>query len=267
MEIYSEEELKRQKLIRKRARMAMAAVSAAAVIVCVVMFCTVTPFNEGSCRTWAVAALSVAACFDVYVGSFVLPYLKPQPSGKSRSKAGRVAGNLLRQLLLYILCVLFAAIFTTFVFGRIRDTVPEKKISIFADVPAVKSAELEVLFSEDLPEGIKMVKVRTFDYDYFGFAGGNEADIYIVEEANAEKYLEHFAPVSEFLPPRSIYQYYIHDGEPYGVLVKGGGNACAAQYVDYQEGRDYYLFFGKQSRHPGQDGAAAYIAERLMMLR
>ena len=65
MEIYSEEELKRQKLIRKRARIAMAAVSAAAVIVCVVMFCTVTPFNEGSCRTWAVAALSVAALRDI----------------------------------------------------------------------------------------------------------------------------------------------------------------------------------------------------------
>ena len=266
MEIYSEEELKRQKLIRKRARIAMAAVSAAAVIVCVVMFCTVTPLNEGSHRTWSVVALSLAACFDVYVSSFVLPYLKPDSFGKKRGKAGKLIRNLLRQLLLYILCVILAAIFTTFVFGRIRDTVPEKKVSVFADVPSVKSAELEVLFSEDLPEGIKMVKVRTFDYDYFGFAGGNEADIYIVEEANAEKYLEHFAPVLEFLPPRDIYQYYVRDGVPYGVLIKGG-SMSATEYIDYQEGRDYYLFFGKLSPHPGTDGAAANIAERLMLLK
>ncbi len=245
----------------------MCAVSAAAVIVCVVMFCIVTPFNERPCRFWSAAALSLAACFDVYVGSFVLPYLKPDAYGKPRGKAGKAARNLLRQLLLYLLCVILAAIFTTFVFGRIRDTVPEKKISIYADVPSVKSAELEVLFSEDLPEGIKMVKAHTFDYDVLGFSGGNEADIFIVEAANAEKYLEHFAPVSEFLPPRSIYQYYVHDGVPYGILIKGGGNSSASEYIDYQEGREYYLFFGKQSRHPGMDGAAANIAERLMMLR
>ena len=267
MEIYSEEELKRQKLIRKRAKTAMAAVSAAAVVVCVVMFCMVTPFNERPCRICAAAALSLAACFDVYVCGYVLPYIRPDAYGKPRSKTGKVVRNLLRQLLLYLLCIVLAAIFTTFVFGRIRDTVPEKKVSVFADVPAVKSAELEVLFSEDLPEGIKMVKVHTFDYDVLGFAGGNEADIFIVEAANAEKYMEHFAPVSEFLPPRSIYQYYIHDGTPYGILIKGGGNASAAQYIEYQEGRDYYLFFGKQSHHPGQDGAAAKTAERLMLLR
>ncbi|MBQ1712224.1 MAG: hypothetical protein II024_03230, partial [Firmicutes bacterium] len=92
-------------------------------------------------------------------------------------------------------------------------------------------------------------------------------DIFIVEAANAEKYMEHFAPVSEFLPPHSIYQYYVHGRVPYGVLIKGGGNASASDYIDYQEGRDYYLFFGNKSLHPGQDGAAAYIAERLMTLR
>lgn len=267
MEIYSEEELKRQKLIRKRAKTAMAAVSAAAVIVCVVLFCIVTPLNEGPCRIWSAVALSLAACFDVYVGSFVLPYIRPDAYGKKRGKAGSFIRNLLRQLLLYLLCIILAAIFTTFVFGRIRDTVPEKKISVFADVPSVKSAELEVFFSDDLPDGIKMVKAHTFDYDVLGFAGGNEADIFIVESANAEKYLEHFAPVLEFLPPRDIYQYYVREGVPYGILVKGGGNSAASEYIDYQEGRDYYLFFGKQSPHPGADGAAAYIAERLMMLK
>ena len=267
MEIYSEEELKRQKLIRKRAKKAMAAVSAVAVIVCVVMFCVVTPFNERPCRICAAAARAVAACFDVYVSGYVLPYIRPDAYGKPKSKAGKVARNLLRQLLLYLLCIILSAIFTTFVFGRIRDTVPAKKISIFADVPSVKNAELEVLFSEDLPEGIKMVKAHTFDYDVLGFAGGSEADIFIVEASDAEKYLEHFAPVSEFLPPRSVYQYYVHGGVPYGVLIKGGGNASASDYIDYQEGRDYYLFFGNKSLHPGQDGAAAYIAERLMTLR
>ena len=266
MEIYSQEELKRQKQIKKRARIAVAAVSAAALIVCVVLFCTVTPFNEKACRIWAIVAASLAACFDVYVCSFVLPYMRPDAFSKSGT-AGKVARNIFRQLLLYILCVILAAIFVTFIFNRITDTVPEKKVSIFADVPSVKSAELEVLFSDDLPDGIKMVKARTFDYDFFGFSGGNEGDIFIVEEGSIDRCIEHFAPLSDFLPPRSIYQYYVHDGVLYGILIKGGGNAVAAEYFEYTEGRNYYLFFGNQSPHPGVGGEAAQIAERLMMLR
>ena len=268
MEIYSEEELKRQKLRRKRAKIAAAAVSGAALVICVVSFCVVTPLNEKACRAAAIIAASAASCFDVYVCGYVLPYIRPDQFGKQpKTKGGKVARNLGRQLLLYLLCIILSAIVTTFIFGRITDAVPAKKVSVFAEVSSIKSAELETELNEDLPEGIRMVKVRTFDYDLFGFAGGNEADIFIVKKSDAEEYMEHFAPVSEFLAPRDIFQYYMHDGVPYGVLVKGSGPGAAASYIEYEEDGEYYMFFGKLSAHPGTDGAAAYIAERLLLLK
>ena len=85
MDIYSKEELEKQKKKRKNAKIAMIAVSAAAVVMCIVMACTVKPINETSHKFWASAALSLAACFDVYICSFVLPYLDPESSSK-RSK-------------------------------------------------------------------------------------------------------------------------------------------------------------------------------------
>ena len=268
MEIYSEEELKRQKARKKRAKIAMAAVSGAALIVCVVLFCVVTPLNEKTCRAAAIVIASAAACFDVYVCGYVLPYIRPDQFGKQPgSKAGKVARNILRQLLLYLLCIILSAIFTTFIFNRITDTVPEKKVSVFAEVRSVKSAELEMALDRDLPEGIKMVKVRTFDYDLFGFAGSSGADIFIVEESRAEEYMEHFAPAAEFLEPRDIFKYYMHDGEPYGVLIHSGAVGGASEYFAYEDGKDYYMFFGNASAHPGTDGAASYVADQLLKMK
>ena len=266
MDIYSKEELEKQKKKRKNAKIAMIAVSAAAVVMCIVMACTVKPLNETSHKFWASAALSLAACFDVYVSSFVLPYLDPESSSK-RSKFRRVLRNIFRQLLLYLSCIILSTVAVTFVFNCITDTVPAKKVTIFADVPSMNSQELEEELNKDLPEGIKMVKAHPFSYTMFGLASDDSSDIYIVEKSSIEKYIEHFAPVSEFLEPRDVFKYYEHDGTAYGIQVYGDAARCAAGYMDYEEGGEYYLFFGRLSVHPGRDGAAAYIAERLLMLK
>ncbi|MCR5009723.1 MAG: hypothetical protein K6A91_02150 [Clostridia bacterium] len=268
MEIFSREELDKQKAGRKRAMAAMIAVSAAAVVFCIVLFCIVDPLNEKLCRILAAAAVSAAGCFDIYVCGYILPYIRPDQFYKpGTGKVVKVLRNLLRQLLLYLMCIILASILTTFIFNRITDTSPQHKVAVFIDVPSVKSAELQTVLDEDLPEGIKMTKVHTFNYDMFGYSGGDEADIYIVAADRIGEFIDYFAPVSEFLPPRSIYQYYVHDGVPYGVLVKGGGYAASAEYISYEEGKEYYLFFRKGSVHPGPDGASAYIAERLMTLK
>ena len=49
-------------------------------------------------------------------------------------------------------------------------------------------------------------------------------------------------------------------GEPYGVLIKSGGQGMASSYIDYEAGEEYYMCFGKDCLHKGADGAAAYIA-------
>ena len=228
MEIYTKEELERQKKIKKRAKAAMIIVSAAVLAFCLVMFCTVDPLNEASHRAWTIAAVSAAACFDVYVCSFVLPYLRPDAvSGKKTGKAGRTLRNILRQLLLYVLCVILSAIAVTFIFGRITDTVPAKKVTVYADVRSIRSAELETVLGEDLPEGIKMVKVHSFEYELFGFSGGG-ADIFIVEKSRAEDFIGNFAPLYDFLAPRDIFKIYEYDGTAYGVLIHSGSAGGAS---------------------------------------
>lgn len=246
MEIYSREELDKQKIRKKRAKIIMAAVSFAALAVCVVLFCIVEPLNEKTCRIWAVVAASAAACFDMYVVGFVLPYLKPDAFAKSRSKAGRVLRNILRQLLLYLLCIILAAVFTTFIFNRITDTTADKKVSVFIDSSSIKSAEMENELDKDLPEGIKLVKVHSFDYDFFGFSGADEADIYIVRGSRVQELSDHLVPGA--------------------VPVYGNGAEAAASYIEYDEGEEYYLFLGKKSAHL-EDGAAGYIVERLLRLK
>ena len=229
MEIYTKEELKKQKKIKKRAKAAAIILSAAALVLCVIMCVTVTPLNETSHKAWTIAALSAAACFDVYVCSFVLPYLRPDAAYASKTgKAGRALRNVFRQLLLYMLCIILSAIAVIFIFGRITDTAPEKKVTVFIEAPSIKCAELETVLDEDLPEGIKLVKVHSFDYDFFGFSGGNEADIYIVGSENAEKYIDNFAPLYSFLSPRNIFKIYDHGGQAYGVQVCGDMARCAA---------------------------------------
>lgn len=268
MEIYSKEELDNQRAERKRAKIVMAAVSAAALVFCIVMFCVVSPVNEKLCRTLAIIAAVLAGCIDIYIIGFILPYIRPDSFYKpGTGKAARIFKNIARQLLLYIMWGIIAGLLVSFVFDRITDTVPAKKITIFADVPEVHSAELEAELGKDLPEGIKMVKAHTFSYSMFGMVGDNQSDIFIVKKSDVEEYIENFAPLSEFLAPRDIFQYYMHDGVPYGVLVKSSGPGIAASYIDYEEGEEYYMFFGKLSPHPGTDGAAAYIAERLLLLR
>ena len=268
MEIYSKEELDRQREERKRAKIVMAAVTAAAVIFCVVMLCVVTPLNEKLCRALAIAAAALAGCVDIYIVGFILPYIRPDSFYKpGTGKVKRVLKNILRQLLLYIMWSIIAGLAVSFIFNQVTDTVPAKKVTIFADVPSMSSAELEAELGKDLPEGIKMVKAHTFSYSMFGMAGDNQSDIFIVKKSDVEEYIENFAPLSGFLAPRDIYQYYMHDGVPYGVLVKSSGPGIAASYIEYEEGEEYYMFFGKLSPHPGTDGAAAYIAKRLFLLK
>ena len=270
MEMYSREEIAEQKNLRKNAKLAAVIASVLAAVVCIVLMILVKPLNETRFRIIATVCAVVAGCFDIYIASFVMPYMRPKP--KQRSAGGKVLhvlGNMLRQFHMYVIWILLSGVIVSFLFNLVTDTTQAKKVSIYADVPAVREAELETVLNEDLPEGIKMTKVHTFSYHTFGMGALGADDIYIVSAENIEQYIDGFAPVSEFLAPQDIFQYYVHDGKPYGVLVKGSiwASGIAESYIDYEEGGEYYLFFGKDCVHPGKDGAAACIAEKLLQLR
>jgi len=299
MEMYSREEISEQKDLRSRAKAAAFAVCAVAAAICAVLLICVRPLNEGLFRVIASAAAVLAGCVVIYVSSFVLPYMRPKP--KKRGFGGKVLhvlGNIVRQLHMYIIWGLIAAIFVSFLFNLATDTKPEKKVTIWVDADSVKSAELQTVLDEDLPEGIKMTKVHSFSYSVFGMAQPGADDIYIVKAENAEQFLEGFAPLEQFLGGtegaealrsalresvsvkdtgdaqlKPLGDYYGKDGALLGIMVFYSPlytSGAASEYIDYSaeegSGMAYYIFFGKDSLHPGKDGAAAYIAQRLLQL-
>ena len=265
--MYTSDEISGQKELRRHARIAMAAVSGAAVLVCAVLLIAVRPVNDTLFRVIATAAVVLAGCFDIYMASYVLPYMRPRPKKRSLpGRAGHVAGNILRQLHMYIIWGIVAGIFVSFLFNLRTDTVPLKKVTVWVDVADVQSEYFETELDRHLPEGIKLVKVHSTSYSLFGLEQIGSDDIYILPEDSAEAYLQGFAPLSEFAEIGDDLFY--KDNDAYGILVcSADGERCAAgKYIEYRQGRNYYLFFGKDSLHKGPAGAAVQIARDLLGL-
>ncbi len=136
------------------------------------------------------------------------------------------------------------------VFNNLTDTAPEKKIALFVDAPVPGAVELAVKMESLGAEGIEMVKVHPFTYAMMDGKDLENADLYIVQAANAESYKDWFAPLPEGMGPGDTLAI---DGTVTGLKVDNPAEA----YIDYAEG-DYYLFFGKNSRHLTDDLAAEY---------
>ncbi len=273
MDIYSREEIAEQKDMRKHAKTAMVIVSAVAVVFCIVLMCLVNPVRSMRFRVFASVALSVAGCFDIYMMSFVLPYMRPRP--KKRTPAGKVLkvlSNILHQLHIYVIWIILAVMLASFLFNLVTDTTAAKKVTIFVDVETLREAELETMLNNDLPEGIKMTKVHPFTYSVFGMNTVGGDDIYIVKESDIEKYLEGFAPLSEFIDVPEGRSVYISEGIAYGIFYRPDASQMGPVLdyddvlIDWDPKENYYLFFGKNGLHPGKDGAAAYIARKLLAI-
>ncbi len=267
MEFYSREDIAEQKEMRKRVKTAAIAVSAFAMLVCVILLIAVKPLNEKLFRIIAIVCAALAGCFDIYISSFVMPYMRPKP--KARNAGGKVLhvlGNIVRQTHMYVIWILISAVFVSFLFNLATDVRREKKVTIFVQADSIREEELETVLMDKLPEGIKMVKVHTFSYSLFGVSELGEDDIYIVKASDLEQYDGNFAPLPDYFDVSTSDKVYSKGGIALGLLVHTGGAGCASEYIDYGND-DYYLFFGKACCHPGKDGAAADIAEKLLQLR
>ena len=282
MEIYSRDEIAEQKDMRKHAKTAMVIMSAAAVVFCIVLMCLVNPVRSMLYRLLASIALSLAGCFDIYMLSFVLPYMRPKP--KKRTTAGKVLkviSNILHQMHMYVIWIILAVMLASFLFNCVTDTTAAKKVTVFVDVETLKEAEIETELNKDLPEGIKMTKVHPFTYSVFGMNAVGGDDIYIVKSSDIEKYLEGFAPLDEFMDVPEGYDVYSNGGIAYGILYRSdevqpgnitGPDEKQTDSIDFRDDtliewdpqETYYLFFGKNGPHPGKDGAASYIAKKLL---
>ena len=184
--------------------------------------------------------------------------------------------SLFDRLPLYLLWALFSVLFTGWLFMLITDTRRENKLTLMIDAVSVSEEELVTELEKDLPEAIRMVKVRLFSYAMFSENSLKEADIWIVKESDIGSYREAFAAESICPPEHRDWIVTDADGKRFcGVKVYDGSlhRGAAGSFVRYfdagQEEEDCYLFFNADSLHTGQNGRdreAFALAEKLLGL-
>lgn len=204
----------------------------------------------------------------------------------------------------YMLWIVLSTLFWLWIFTLITDTSQDKKVTLFADVPALADPDLSVVLEESMPEGIKMVRARSFSYLMFNDSPIGVADIFIVRQSDIEEFRESFALLDpEWAKGRD--GLYPIDGEPCGLLVYDAetDTGYAQDYITYavpaqaatgsgassadkartlggsadedpslageapKAPEDCYLFFGANSLHCGRIDDAAYrIADAFLAL-
>ena len=158
----------------------------------------------------------------------------------------RVLKNIFSHLHVFVLWAVLSAMLWAWIFTLVTDTTADKKITVYCHVPRVESTELAVRLEENMPEGLKMIKVHSFDYVMFEIEPVNGGDIYIIPASETEEFAEDLSEGGVK----------VYDCET--------GTGIAAEYITYGN-EDYYLFLGANSVHL-QDGKALAVAEALLAM-
>lgn len=161
----------------------------------------------------------------------------------------RFLKNVFSQLHSFVLWALMSFIVWGWIFTLVTDAPPEKKITVYCAVPRLLDTELDVALEEDMPEGIRMVRVHTFDYVMLNVDAIENGDIFILPVSQIGEYEELLAPV---------------EGRD-GVLIWDGASGAAGEYIGYTE-EEYYLFLGANSVHL-DDGRALAVAEQILSMK
>lgn len=183
----------------------------------------------------------------------------------------RVLRAILSKLYLYILWAFLAVLICGTLFTRLTDTVPARKVTLYADVPAVSDRALAWELEKEKPEGIRMIQVHPFSYAMFDTENLLGADLYIVPEGEVEVYSGSFRSLegAGFETEGGC----IRCGELWGVRVwdAAGKTGVAADYIRYPD-EDCYLFINANSVHAASltgtgDDAALAIARALLAIK
>lgn len=169
----------------------------------------------------------------------------------------------------YLLWLVVSSLFWLWIFGFLTDAPAEKKVTLYADVPALAEPDLSVALERELPDGIRMIRAHSFDYFMFGEPESAGGDLYLLPVSAFAAYRDVLAPIA----PAEEENLFYDGGLPYGVKVYDAatGSGAALQYIRYTDedapAEDYYLFFGKDSLHTGTRDSAAYaVAETFLEL-
>ena len=178
--------------------------------------------------------------------------------------------NFFSQWYKYVLWALMSVFFWGWIFTLHADARPAHKLVLCVDRPEVRDEAMAEALSRELPKGIRLAAVHPFDYYIFSTDELLNADLYIVGEDSAAKYIESFLPLGETGLDPAGRPVWSQDGVAYGLLIcKAGGEGAAASYIDYLDAssppQNYYLFFGVNSVHQS-DGAQLWLAQRVLSL-
>ena len=150
----------------------------------------------------------------------------------------------------FVLWALLSAMFWSWIFTFVTDASPERKITVYCKVPEVRDTALAVALEESMPEGLRMVRVHSFDYVMFGVDAFYQGDIFIVPASEIGEYAEVLAPVE--------------DGQGIRVYDAAADMGAATAYIRYGD-EDCYLFLGAGSVHL-EDGKALAVAWTLLAM-
>ena len=158
--------------------------------------------------------------------------------------------NIVSQLHTFVLWLLASAIFWGWIFTFVTDTSPDKKVTVYCHVPEVQDVALAVALEKQMPEGLEMIKVHSFNYVMFNTESIELGDIFIIPASEIETFAEDLVPV----------------GEEQGVKVYDAvtGEGIAKNYIQYAD-EDFYLFLGAGSLHL-EDGRALEVAAKFLTL-
>ena len=160
--------------------------------------------------------------------------------------------NVFSRLHAFLLWLLASVIFWSWIFTLVTDTSPDKKVTVYCHVPGIQDTALAAALEEDMPEGLEMIKVHSFNYVMFDVESIGLGDVFIIPASEIGLFAGDLAPVG---------------GEP-GVKVYDAatGAGIARAYIQYEAAdEDFYLFLGAGSAHL-EDGKALEVASELLAM-
>lgn len=149
----------------------------------------------------------------------------------------------------FIVWAMLALMLGGFVFDRITDAPPERKIVIFADMELRDAPVLAEKLEGLLPPPVRMVKIHPFSYAMLNSSAIRGADLYIVPASRAGDYRDWYAPLPAELAGSASPE--MPGGLP--VFDPASGLRLAGDWLLYETAsgtpEPCYLFFSAASVH------------------
>ncbi len=177
----------------------------------------------------------------------------------------------------YVIWLLLSVFVWSWIFNMINDTSTFHKVSMYIDCHECADLDLTLELEEDMPKGIKMVKVHPLSYVVFDESTMFMGDILILRESQMENYRPVLADITALSGRWTDRPRYSQEDADYGIQVYDGqtGEGILSDYVTFlhpgEEQENFYLVFLAESRHLGslngsKDDAAFQMADRLLTM-